>query len=402
MQRYVGLFAVALFVYLSVLPIELAAVRFNRSDLFGIDQSVIAEALTDYAERNQYPDELMLSGLDQQYLGRVEYTFDTDLQDVLAGLYRRYRPDYAAFVALEPTTGDVMALFSWEKQHSGLGNLALRSDYPAASIFKIVTAAAALDQGKLEPDTVLPFNGKRSSLYKRQVFRHRDNKWTRRPTLVKAFAESVNTVFARIGVFRLGADTLQDYAARFGFNRELNGDLMIRPSMMSLSPDDEWSLAEAASGFTRANTLSPWHGAMLAGAVVNDGVMLRPHIVRAVTDEFGLPLYAREIRDLPPSISPEAAGKLRRLMRETVRRGSARSGFRKFFRGEFADIDVGGKTGSLTGNSPQGRTDWFVGYASRGERKIAFASLTVNIERWTVKSAYVARKVVEAYFSAEE
>lgn len=402
MPRYLGLFTVALFVYLSVLPIELAAVRFTRSDLFGIDQSVIAKALTDYAKRNQYPDELTLPGRNQEYQGRLEYTFDDDIQAVLDQLYRRYRPDYAAFVALEPTTGEVIALFSWEKKRSELGNLALRSSYPAASTFKIVTAAAALDQGKVEPDTVLPFNGKRSSLYKRQVFRHRDNKWTRRPTLAKAFAESVNSVFARIGVFRLGAQTLQNYAERFGFNQAFDSDLVIQPSTMSLSPDDEWALAEAASGFTRSNTLSPWHGAMLASAAVNDGIMVRPHIVKVVTDEFGLPLYAHEIRALPPSISPESARKLRRLMRETVRRGSARNGFRGFFRGELKNVEVGGKTGSLTGTSPKGRNDWFVGYASLGERKIAYASLTVNEERWTVKSAFVARKVIEAYFRSGE
>lgn len=402
MPRYLGLFSVALFVYLSVVPIELAAIRFSRSDLFGIDQSVIANVLTDYAKRNQYPEELTLPGRHQEYRGRLKYTFDADLQAVLGQLYRRYRPDYAAFVALDAATGEVIALFSWEKENSGLGNLALRSSYPAASIFKIVTAAAALDQGKVEPDTVLPFNGKRSSLYKRQVFRHRDNKWTRRPTLAKAFAESVNPVFARIGVFHLGAQTLHDYAERFGFNRKIDGDLAIQPSTMSLSPDDEWALAEAASGFTRHNTLSPWHGAMLASAVVNNGIMVRPHVVKVVTDEFGLPLYTHETHTLPSSISSESARKLRQLMRETVRRGSARNGFRGFFRGEFENIEVGGKTGSLTGILPKGRNDWFVGYASLNERKIAYASLTVNEERWTVKSVFVARKVIEAYFGSEE
>jgi cell division protein FtsI/penicillin-binding protein 2 len=171
---------------------------------------------------------------------------------------------------------------------------------------------------------------------------------------------------------------------------------------MSLSPGDEWALAEVASGFTLSNKLSPWHGAMLASAAVNNGIMVRPHIVRVVTDESGLPLYTHETRKLPPSISPESARKLRRLMRETVRRGSARKGFRGFFRGEFENVEVGGKTGSLTGTSPKGRNDWFVGYASLDERKIAFASLTVNEERWTVKSAFVARKVIEAYFRSEE
>jgi beta-lactamase class D len=66
------------------------------------------------------------------------------------------------------------------------------------------------------------------------------------------------------------------------------------------------------------------------------------------------------------------------------------------------ELEVGGKTGSLTGLEPKGRNDWFVGYADRGDKAIAFASLTVNKERWTIKSAVVARKVIEAYFDSEE
>ncbi len=398
MRRYIGLLAGALWFYLTIIPVELAAVRFDRSDVFGIDQAAIAEILTEYVKRNKYPETVTLSGHGREYEARVKYTLNPDIQAVLEGIYRRYKPDYAAFVALEPTTGEILALASWEKKQTGLGNLALRNHYPAASVFKIVTAAAAIDRGKVDPETILPFNGKRTSLYKRQVFRHRDTKWTRRPTLTEAFAQSINPVFARLGVFQLGAETLLEYADRFAFNREFAGDVLVAPSMILLSSDDEWSLAETASGFTRDNTLSPWHGAMLAGAVVNDGVMIEPFLVKALNDEFGVPLYTNEPQVLPPSITPQTAEKLQRLMRETVMKGSARNGFRRFFRGQYRHVEVGGKTGSLTGLSPKGRNDWFVGYARSGDRKIAYASLTVNEERWTVKSAYVARKVIEAYF----
>ncbi len=398
MRRYTGLLTVALLFYLTIIPSKLAAVRFERLAIFGIDQSLISSVLTDHLRRNEYPETLSLSGRRQVYEARVTYTLDSEVQERIEKLYRRYRPDYAAFVAMEPTTGEIIALASWAKNPSGLGNLALRSNYPAASVFKVVTAAAAIDQGKIDPDTILPFNGKRTSLYKRQVFRHRDTKWTRRPTLTEAFAQSINPVFARIGVFQLGSETLLEYADRFAFNREFAGDVIVSPSVISLSSEDEWALAEAASGFTRDNTLSPWHGAMLASAIVNDGVMIQPSIVKALNDEFGVPLYTNEPRVFASTITPQTAKKLQRLMRETVMRGSARSGFRGFFRGQFRDVEVGGKTGSLTGLSPKGRNDWFVGYAKSGDKKLAYASLTVNEERWTVKSAYVARKVIEAYF----
>ena len=86
-------------------------------------------------------------------------------------------------------------------------------------------------------------------------------------------------------------------------------------------------------------------------------------------------------------------------MRETVRRGSARKSFGNFFKGDFEDLDVGGKTGSLTGRMPAGKYDWFVGYAMQGDKRVSYASLTINKEFWTVKAHYVARKFIEAVFS---
>jgi len=82
-----------------------------------------------------------------------------------------------------------------------------------------------------------------------------------------------------------------------------------------------------------------------------------------------------------------------------VASGSARDSFKKFFRGDMADVEVGGKTGSLTGENPPGRYDWFIGYAQKDGRKIAFAAMCINEEFWYVKSAYVARKAIEHFFS---
>jgi len=61
---------------------------------------------------------------------------------------------------------------------------------------------------------------------------------------------------------------------------------------------------------------------------------------------------------------------------------------------------VGGKTGSLTGYSPRGRHDWFVGYGEASDgRKIAYASLVINKEKWYVRSAMVARLFLQEFFA---
>ena len=400
-RPYTSLFSSALFLYLAVLPIELGAVRFTPSELSGIDKYVLAQTLAPYAHQNEFPERLPIGVPNRIHTAHLAYTLEPELDGMLADIYARYEPDYGAFVAVDADTGAVIAMRSFVKDGQPWGNLNLRNSFPAASVFKVVTAAAALDQDMLEPDSVLRYNGKRSSLYKKQVLRHKDNKWTRRPSLKKAFAESVNTVFARIGIYVVGADGLETYARRFGFNTEIATDMQFSTGLTEIE-NDEWRIAETASGYTRTSTLSPLHGAMLAGAIVNDGKMMTPYVVDRVTDEFGVPLYLGKPQSLNQPVSPDAARKLRALMRETVLKGSARKSFQKFFRGDGKNIKVGGKTGSLNGRAPAGKYDWFVGYATLGEKKIGYASLTINKEYWTVKSAYVARKFIETAFHTAE
>ncbi len=97
-------------------------------------------------------------------------------------------------------------------------------------------------------------------------------------------------------------------------------------------------------------------------------------------------------------MDPGTAGVIRSLMRETVHRGTSRGTFRGFFKRDYALLDVGGKTGSLSGTDPKGKYDWFVGYADGGTKRIAFASLTIHEKLWRVKSSYLARKAIESYF----
>jgi len=82
-----------------------------------------------------------------------------------------------------------------------------------------------------------------------------------------------------------------------------------------------------------------------------------------------------------------------------VRIGSARKAFRKAHRYKaFRDLKYGGKTGSLTGYSPKGRYDWFVGFAEKDGERIAYASLIINKEKWYVKSSRVAFEVLNGYY----
>jgi len=174
-----------------------------------LSTQTVAEAVTEHAKKNRFPNKLEFKSEGGGTTnGIVEYTFDPAVHADMADVYLRYQPDYACFVALDVETGAILNLSSFIKSDEQWDNLVMRSDYPAASVFKMVTAAAGLDMGKVSPSTVLPYNGKSTSLYKGQVLRHKTNKWTRNPTLKESFAKSINTVFGRLGIYQVGGDKL--------------------------------------------------------------------------------------------------------------------------------------------------------------------------------------------------
>ena len=367
-----------------------------------ISRQAIADALTESAKQSEFPNVLQFNTLSgQKKDGIVEYTFDPKVHNDMASVYLKYQPDYACFVALDVETGAILNLTSFIKSGEQWDNLVMRSEYPAASIFKMITAAASLDMGKLSPMSVIPFNGKSTTLYKSQVLRHKNNKWTRKPTLKESFAKSINAVFAQIGVFKLGAENLQGYASKFGFGKSMDTDFNLPISKLGLDFDNKWEIAEAASGYTKDITLSPIHAAQMAAIIANNGKMVTPYMVEKIRDEKGKVIYsAQNNDDAEQIISAASAKSLRALMRETTRIGSARKSFQGLNRYKvYKGMEIGGKTGSLTGYSPKGRHDWFVGYANKNGRKVAYASLIVNKEKWYVRSAYVARQFIYNYYS---
>lgn len=363
-----------------------------------IHKENIAAALAESQVSHRLPDQLVLDLDGRTEKVQVEYSFDENLQTKMQALFDSYKPDYGSFVAVDATTGRILSLISynpndpWIKDH-----LALRATFPSASVFKVVTAAAAIAEKKLSADSMISYNGRAHTLYKNHVFKDNVNRWTNHTTLKDAFAHSVNTVFGKMGVFIVGPTELRTYADRFGFNRKIVADLPIQQGNAHIT-EDPWEIAEAASGYTRENTMSPLQGALIAAAIANDGKMMEPYIVSNLKNEEGVTVYQPTPTLSTVVIDPSSASEMKELMRETITGGTSRGAFRGFKKSSFAFIDVGGKTGSLTGTDPAGKYDWFVGYASTGEHKIALAALTISKEFWKVKSSFLARRAVEAYF----
>ena len=376
---------------------EQAEAKPPTTPLTSINKAFLRDALSSYVKAGEFPSQL---GLNNQNL-YINYTLDQNLQDWAEARLDRYNPDYGVFVALEPDTGKILALATTRRDQVQSGNLAMRATYPAASTIKLITAAATFEEGIAQPDTVFAFNGKSTSLYKNQVFNVKENKWTRRMSFKTAFAKSVNPIFGRLGAKKLGAETLLSYAERFGFNAQFVSDFDFDNGSFEIDTTDEWQAAESASGYTRRVTLSPIHGAAIAASVANGGKLISPSIVESVTDARNQVLYSSDTPQAISVLSEHSAHWMQKLMRATITEGTGRKSFRSFTREKFQDVIAGGKSGHLSGADPKGSYDWFIGYGERDSRKIAYAMLCINKEKWYVKSARFAREALEHYFKED-
>ncbi|MEK7357209.1 MAG: penicillin-binding transpeptidase domain-containing protein, partial [Bdellovibrionota bacterium] len=310
-----------------------------------ISKAQLSAQLGPSVQNNEFPEAMDLSfdGLTQRV--DISYSLDEEIQASMDKLLKQYHPDYGVFVAMDATTGRVLSMNSFSASQPESGNLALQARFPAASIFKIVTASAAIDLHKAQPGTVVPYNGGNHTLYKRNVQETKINRWTRKMSMREAFGRSVNVVFGKLGLFTVGAENLKAYADRYLFNQPILSDMPVEMGETRFVSEDPWSVVTAASGFTRDTTMSPLQGAMMAAAVANDGVMMEPYIIEDLRGENGELMYEARPRQASVVVDPQAAEELRELFNETVRSGTSRKAFRQIVRGRaYDDVEFGGKT----------------------------------------------------------
>ena len=334
---------------------------------------------------------------------QVEYSIDHALQAAAEKYLKHAQVPYASAVALDPATGRVLALVS---DGSSTENLALRATFPAASIFKIVTAAAAIQDGKLQYDSMIPVLGSYHTLYKRNLFSggglepQTAPRFARLISLRDAFGKSVNSVFGKIGLFGVGGTNLRRMAEGFYFGPAIPFELAV-DSSSAVVPDGGFELAESASGFTRQNLMSPLHGALIAATIANQGVMMTPSVIDRVRDSDSDVVYLHKPQELSQPISETTADQLAKLMNRTITSGTSRRSFRGLDRNPMmAGVYIGGKTGTLNGNDPPGRYDWFVGFANRDGVRIAIATLCIHGKYYGVKASTVARQILESFYEA--
>lgn len=359
----------------------------------------ISKAIGSVVRGNKLPENIEMQWGGKSLKTQLKLSIDSELQKEAEKLLKTYKPDYAAIFMMDAVSGRVLAMTSFQKDDPNAENWNLKSNFPAASVFKVVTATAAVDKAGVSPQHKIHFNGGNYTLYRKNVMSDKVNKWTRAITLKEAFARSINTAFGRLSLETLHPVDINDYASRFMFNQEIPADFPIEMGVAYVPPEKSFELTEVASGYNKTNRMSPVQGAMIAAAVANEGKMVIPYLVENIKDEQGQNLYQAEVLDNGHIMTAESAAKVRELMEETVTAGTSRKSFRNLVRNKkFKTIEMGGKTGHLTGENPRGRVDWFVGYAMDDTNRVAIAAVSINKEKWTVKSAELGKNMFKKYF----
>jgi peptidoglycan glycosyltransferase len=329
---------------------------------------------------------------------RIDTSLDISLQQFMLDNLDQSTAQYIGIVAMDPTTGKILSMVGYDKINR-YNNPCVDNRFPAASIFKIVTAAAAIERCNFNPGSTLKYNGRKHTLYKSQL-KDRTNRYTNRITFRDSFAQSVNPVFGKIGALYLGKTVLENYAEAFGFNQNIDFEIPVGPSFIYLS-DEPYQWAEVASGFNHKTTLSPIHGALITSAILNQGRLIEPTIVNQITNETGQVIYHSHLITLNQAITPKASNVVNNLMKATIKSGTCRKTFRDYRKDQIlSKLNIGGKSGSIDNKAHDARYDWFVGFAEEkdGPKKFVISVIVTHEKYIGIRANQYARMAMKQYF----
>jgi penicillin-binding protein A len=358
-----------------------------------------------------------LRGLTQQG-NDIVTTIDAEAQRVamnaLAG-------KCGAAVALEPDTGRVLVMASQPSYDPNLVEtnfnriLHTRAPCPSASpllnrasagrfipgsTFKVVTAAAALDSGRIQPTTT--FNDPGYCIeYGQRVFNYSDQSGPNvfgTVTFAQALQNSINSVFCEVGK-RIGADLVLEYAQRFGFYEEPPIELPseeITPSGLYKNgrlylPKDPNEVDPGRLAFGQERLLTtPLQMALVAAGVGNGGSVMEPTLVDRIVAPDGKVIQRTSPDEWKEAVSPRTAAELTAMMTAVVESGTGTAA-------QIPGVPVAGKTGTAETGRPGQNDIWFIGFAPANDPQVAVAvALSNQASTGGTTAAPIAKQIMEA------
>ncbi|MBE3102825.1 MAG: stage V sporulation protein D, partial [Bacilli bacterium] len=266
----------------------------------------------------------------------------------LSQAMEKYDADQAMGIAMNPKTGEILALSSFPTFHPLQydkvspnvynQNLPVSMTFEPGSTFKIITLAAALEEGKvdLQNDTFYDpgyaiVEGTRLRCWKREGHGQQ--------TFLEVVENSCNPGFIELGQ-RVGKEKLSTYIRNFGFGQKTGSSIAGESTGILFSKDAFGPVEHATTSFGQGISVTPIQQIQAVSAAVNGGILFQPYVVKRIYNEQTKQL----IKENKPTkvrqvISEDTSKKVREALESVVANGSGRQAFRDTMR-------IGGKTGT--------------------------------------------------------
>lgn len=380
-----------------------------KYDLYGLERSYDSE-LTSYSSvesgiRNFIQD-FNINSLKESFKNRGEEetkigngvitTLDTDIQ---RAAYNALGDRKGAAVALNPKTGEVLAMVSKPTfnpndldssmqitEGSPLLNRVTSGLYPPGSTFKTITTASALENLPNITNKIFEDNGK-IVFNEKQSLPNAGGASYGNINLKTAFQVSSNVVFGTLAM-DLGNDNLKKTAEDFGFNKTIpaEGFSITQSKFPKLENYEKGMIAQSGIGQASIEA-TPIQMALVASAIANNGVMMKPKLVNEVVDMNGNTVKKIGDKKYTEVISKEDAGIITDYMVNLV--NSNRNMY--YFNGK----NVAGKTGTAENSSGKDHS-WFIGFAPAENPQIAVAVIVENGGFGASAAAPVVGEIINA------
>ena len=342
--------------------------------------------------------------------GSITTTINAKAQDAA---WNGLKGKKGAVVALDYTTGAVLAMASspsydpnelashhlndttraWKNlvadPSSPLSNRATREIYPPGSTFKLVTAAAALQNG-YHPNSMVDSPENWILPGTRTPLTNETNCGGSRITLAHALDISCNTAFGKVGV-SLGQDKIRDQAERFGFGKVVNSDVS---SVASRFPQNLTDAQLAQSSIGQFDVAaSPLQMAMVTAGIANGGKLMTPYLTAQVRASNLQVVSEHHPKQMSQPMTKESAEQLKAMMVSVVNNGTGK-------RARINGTTVGGKTGTAQTVKGKAPYAWFVGWSDNPHVAVAVfiqsSDTAINEVSGGRLAAPIARDVIEA------
>lgn len=260
-------------------------------------------------------------------------------------------------IAMDPRTGEILAMATrpsynpnrfWDYDQEAWKNRAVSYIYEPGSTFKAITTGAALQENIVSPNQIfvdpgyVMVSGKRIQNWNNASFGT--------VTFADVVKQSLNTGFALVGL-DLGADRLVGYAKKFGFGEPTGVELPGEEAGLLYNPDEMVASDVATMAIGQSIAVTPLQLITAFCAIANDGVLLKPHIIKNIKNANGTTYSETKVEEVRRSLESAPDKTLVGLLEQVVATGGGRKATVRGYR-------IAGKTGTA-----QKVNDWGTGYS---------------------------------------